>query len=392
MTTVLLTAAEPSGDAMGASLMRVLRELRPGVRFIGAGGSAMRAEGLIGDLPTEQLAVMGPVDALKALPRARTITRGVVELCSHYRPDVAVFIDSWSFSKMVAEKVKAVSPSTKLVKLAAPQVWASRPKRAKMAAELFDVILCLLPFEPALFAGEGGAAQFIGNPNFQETRARLGAVGNFRERHNLTSQRLLLILPGSRRGEVKRLMPVFGATYAAVRQRFSDVRGVVVAAQNVAAQVQAQAEQWEQSALIVPGKERFDAFHAADVALAASGTVTTELALAHTPMVTAYRLGPLTAFWAKRVMITPYISVLNVAAGEEIIPERVQSACTAERLTAELVLLLSDENVRARQISAFETLLPQLLGTEDPSRAAARAILALIDGEDGGDLDSSAAG
>lgn len=392
MTTILLTAAEPSGDAMGAALMRALRKERPDISFIGAGGGKMREEGLLGDLSTEELAVMGPVDALAAWPRARRLVKELRVLAGAEPPDAAVLIDSWAFSKMVAEGLRASGVTAPLLKLAAPQVWASRPRRAEAAASLFDRILCLLPFEPRYFEAVGGSACFIGNPNFQDAASVPRSGEAFRARHNLGEDPVLICLPGSRGGEIKRLMPVFEEALVDIAAKVPGLRAVIVAADSVADRVRGEAASWQVSPLIVPSAERYDAFDAGDVALAASGTVSTELAIAGTPMVIGYILGPITAFWARRVVTTPYISVLNVAAQDMLIPERVQEACRPEQLAADVVRLFNNDEARRQQLSAFRRLLPELLGHEDPAELAAREVFALIDREDGRDLDRSAAG
>ncbi|MEM9840022.1 MAG: lipid-A-disaccharide synthase [Pseudomonadota bacterium] len=392
MTTILLTAAEPSGDAMGTALMRALREMEPDITFIGAGGVQMRGEGLRGDLPTEKLAVMGPVDALAAWPRARSIVSGLNTLAAQEKPDAAVLIDSWSFSRMVADGLRKSGITAPMIKLAAPQVWASRPKRAEAAAELFDRILCLLPFEPQYFEEAGGSATFIGNPNFRSVASQERSAEAFRTRYELGDEPVLICLPGSRGGEVKRLMPVFGTAVTEIVRRVPGVRPVIVAADNVADAVATEAEAWSALPLIVPSAERFDAYAAADVALAASGTVSTELAICETPMVIGYILGPVTAFWARRVVTTPYISVINVAEQAFVIPERVQEECRPEQLAADVIRLFTDDEARRQQLSAFRRILPTILGTEDPAELAAREVLSLVHGENRGDLDSSAAG
>ncbi|MEM1410472.1 MAG: lipid-A-disaccharide synthase, partial [Pseudomonadota bacterium] len=324
MTTILLTACEASGDAMGASLMEELRALRPETRFIGGGGAAMQAAGLKHSLPTDRLAVMGPWDALLALPRALKLCRQLADLSAQMKPDAAVLIDSWAFSKLAAQAIRKASPGTKLVKLAVPQVWASRPQRAAVAAELFDLLLCLFAFEPAYFEREGGSAAFVGNPNFQMA-AKVPRSGDaFKERRGLTDGRIVALLPGSRAGELKHLLPIYRETAQCLCSQVPDLRLVMVAAPAMFDRLRQEVATWANPVLVVSAEERMDVFAASDVALAASGTVTTELAIAGTPMVVAYKIGPLTAFWAKRVITTEFITILNIAAGREVVPERIQ--------------------------------------------------------------------
>ncbi|MBB4659391.1 lipid-A-disaccharide synthase [Parvularcula dongshanensis] len=391
--TFLLSAVEPSADAMGADLMRALRGALPvPPRFVGCGGDAMRAEGLDSAFDVRALSVMGLGDAVRAVPAALAAAGRLAKIAREEAPEAAVLIDAWGFSRLAAPRIKRASPSTRLVKLAAPQVWASRPERAATAASLFDLILTLLPFEPPLFEAEGGRAAFVGNPNFQAVAKTPRSGDAFRARHGLGEERLLAVLPGSRRSEVERLMPTFGDAVDGVSKEVPGTRIVVVAAPAVEAEVRSACARWTNEALIVPAAERFDAFEAAEAALAASGTVTTELALCGVPMVVGYKVGRLTAAWARRILITDTVTILNIAAGERVVPERLQEDCTPEQLRADVVRLLTDDEARRRQLSAFRRVLPRLVGSGDAAARAAEEIVALLKREDGADLDASAQG
>ncbi|MEO1042321.1 MAG: lipid-A-disaccharide synthase [Pseudomonadota bacterium] len=390
--TILLAACEPSGDALGASLMAALNTLSPGIRFIGGGGPLMAKQGLENPLDTDQLAVMGPADALAAIPKALGLASSLAKLARDEQPDAAVLVDSWVFSKLLAGKIKKKAPETKLIKLGVPQVWASRPQRAAVASELFDLLLCLLPFEPKHFTELGGNAVFVGNPNYQLASSTPRSGPAFRAKHEIGDAPLLLLLPGSRTGEVKRLLPVFEATLEDLAARVPGLRIAVIAAPAVEERVRTAVETWGGQPLIVPPDERFHAFDAGDVALAASGTVTTELALAGTPMVVTYKVAPLAAFYAKRVITTPFVTILNIMAGEAVIPERIQQECMPSQLSADIIRLFQDDDARRRQISAFRRMLPSLIGSHDAAERAAQEILTLVDGENCGDLNGSTAG
>ncbi|MEM9810125.1 MAG: lipid-A-disaccharide synthase [Pseudomonadota bacterium] len=392
MRTILLSASEPSGDALGAALMKALHDQDPDTRFIGGGGPLMIEAGLENPLPTDQLAVMGPTDVLAVIPRALGLASALGKLSHAHKPDAAILIDSWSFSKVVAEKIRARSPDTKLIKLGVPQVWASRPHRAQTAAELFDLLLCLLPFEPAYFTAVGGKAEFVGNPNFQNAASHPRSGPAFRARHTIGDAPLLLMLPGSRSGEVKRLLPVYQQTLGELRGKIPGLKIAIITAQAVEAKVRADVSTWGHDIIIVPPQERFNAFDAGDVALAASGTVSTELALTGTPMVITYKVGPIAAYYAKKILTTPYVTVLNIAADDEVIPERLQDECMPSQLSADIVRLFQDDDARRRQISAFRRLLPNLIGSHDAAEAAAQAIRTLIDEKSSRDLDSGAEG
>ncbi|WP_162178329.1 lipid-A-disaccharide synthase [Parvularcula oceani] len=388
--TLLLSAVEPSADAIGAELLEALRARLPGARFVGCGGAAMAAAGFSSAFDTAPLCVMGLGDALRAVPQAKRRAAELARLARSEGADAAVLIDAWGFSRLTAQALGRTSPATKRVKLAAPQVWASRPGRTRAVRDLFDLVLALLPFEPPLFEAEGTRAVFVGNPNFEAVSRTPRSGPAFRARHGLDGAPLLAVLPGSRKGEASRLLDIFADASDASARDVPGLRPVIVAAPAVEALVRDHARNWARPPLVVGPEERFDAFDAADAAIAASGTVTTELAMCGTPMVVAYKVGALTEAWAKRVLITDTVTILNVAAGERVIPERLQDSCTPEQLTADIVRLFTDDAARRRQLSMFRRVLPQLLG---PGRAADRAageIAALLQGEDRLHLDAGA--
>jgi lipid-A-disaccharide synthase len=193
-------------------------------------------------------------------------------------------------------------------------------------------------------------------------------------------------------GEIKRLLPIYRETFEEVCERIKGLRAAIIAASSVEDHVRREVSRWDTDVIIVPPTDRFNAFDAGDVALAASGTVTTELALTGTPMVVTYKVGPLVAAWARKVITSPYVTILNVAAGEPVVPERLQEEATPVQLSADIVRLLQDDEAKRLQSSAFRRLLPQLLGPKNPAAAAAEAVLRLVDGDDRRDLDGGAAG
>lgn len=379
--TILLAAVEPSADALGAALLRALRPLFPGARFIGCGGPQMAAEGFTSAFDTSPFSVMGFTDVARVIPLAWKRARQIAAMCATEQVDVAVFVDGWTFSRLASKRIRALSPRTRIVKYGAPQIWASRPQRIDFVKEHFDLVLTLLPFEPPYFQRAGVPAEFVGNPNFEAVARAPRSGHTFRARYDLGAAPILCVLPGSRRTEVRRLLQPFGAAVEAVAARVPGLVVVLPVAPAVEADVRAQILEWPFEPLLVPSTERFDAFEAADVALAASGTVTTELAMTDTPMVVGYRVDGLTARWARRVLITPYVTIINVYAGELIIPERIQEACTPEQLAADVTRLFLDDEARRRQLSAFRRLLPGLVGRGQSAETAARAVLRLANGE-----------
>lgn len=388
----LLAAVEPSGDALGAALLRELMKRYPDASFTGCGGPMMAEVGFRSLFDIDAFAVMGFTDVARVLPAAWARARDLAQICAKERIDVAVFVDGWSFSRLSAKRIRKRAPGTRIVKYSAPQVWASRPQRVEFVRDHFDLVLTLLPFEPPLFEKHGTRAVFVGNPNFEQVATTPRSGPAFRGRYDLGAVPLLAVLPGSRKGEVSRLLDPFGDAVTEAAGKIPGLTPVIPAAPAVEPLVRKSVEAWPIRPLVVPASERFDAFEAADVALAASGTVTTELAMSDTPMVVGYRVDGLTAYWARRVLVTEYVSILNVFAGEEIIPERLQDDCTPEQLAADIVRLFRDEDARRRQLSAFRRLLPSLIGRGNAAVQAAGAISGLIDVEQGLDLYQRAQG
>jgi lipid-A-disaccharide synthase len=357
---VLLTAVEPSGDAIGAGLIASVRARKPETVFIGCGGAAMAGAGLESLFDIAPLSVIGLGDVLRAAPAAIRRADMIAEAVLREKPDVAVLIDGWAFARLVAMRLKKLSPETMLLKLAAPQVWASRPGRVKFVKSHFDAVLCLLPFEPSYFHAAGVRAEFIGNPNFQAAWRARGDGAAFRARHRLGDAPLLAVMLGSRKTEVRRLSRPFGEAVALLSDRVPGLRVVSAVAPSVDRLARAKLSGFRGDPVIVGPDEKNDAMAAANVGLTASGTASTELAINRTPMVVGYRLDPVTAIWAQAVLKTPYVSIINVAAGRFVIPELLQAECNGPNLAGALLQLFNDPEVYVEQASAFDTTLKSL--------------------------------
>jgi lipid-A-disaccharide synthase len=379
----MMVAVEASADELGASLAVALRErLGPDMRLVGVGGQRLRAQGMLSAFDPAALAVVGVFNAIAAYPEVRRRARQTAALAVAERPDVAILIDAWGFNLRVARALRRVDPKLPLIKYVAPQVWATRPGRARTLARTVDKLLTIHSFDARYFEGEGLSTTFVGNPTLN--RDFSGADGlRFRGLIGATpDEPIVLLLPGSRVGEVDRLMPVFEAVVRKLRAERPRLRIVLAVAESVAGKVMAQLVNWPHMPAVVRGEpSRLDAMRAATVALACSGTVTTELALAGCPMVVTYRLGPLTHAVAKFLIRTPYITLLNVAADAFVAPERVQSACRDDILFADLARLLDDEGCRSRQIAAQSAAL-QLMrgGIAQPIEAAADVVMGILRG------------
>jgi lipid-A-disaccharide synthase len=376
----MLVAGEPSGDALGGQLMVQLRRLTNGaVTIIGVGGRHMRQAGLQSLYSIDETAVIGLRDVAPRLARILARAREAADFAVAQRPDLTVLIDSTDFMRRVAGRIKARAPDLRVVKYVSPQVWASRPGRAKALARAFDHMLCLFPFEPPFYAQAGLPATFVGNPVIERTpppgegarlRARLG-IG--------AEERVVTLLPGSRGSEVRFLWPPFQAAIDQVAAAKGPLRVLLPTVSTVAPQVRAQVAAWGRPVTILESEsDKWGAFQAADVALAASGTVATELALAGAPMVVGYKVGWLTALAARRIMTVKYLNILNIILDERAVPELLQEECTPANLAREMIALLSDRSARATQAAKVAAALQKLgLGEASPSLRAAEAILTL---------------
>lgn len=377
---IWLVAGEDSGDQLGAKLMRALREVAPGATFGGVGGEAMAEAGFVSLFPLDDVAVMG---YLPVLARARTLLRRIRETADDViaaRPDALVIIDSPGFTHAVAKRVRKAAPGIPIVNYVSPSVWAWRPWRAKGMRPFIDHVLALLPFEPEAHRRLGGPpCTYVGHPLI-ERLADLRPDPEEQARREAKPVPLV-ILPGSRRSEIERLMPVFGAALATVAAQIP-VDVVLPAVPRHRERIVALTQAWSVPVRIVSREgDKHAAFRGARAALAASGTVTLELALAGVPTVVAYKVSRIEEVIARRLIQVPSIVLPNLILDRNAMPEFVQADCTPDRLAAALLPLLQDGPEREAQVSALERLddLTILPDGGTPSRAAAGVVLALIE-------------
>ncbi len=375
---VLLTALEASGDALGAGLMRVLRRrLGADVRFVGVGGAEMVAEGLTSAFDVAELSIVGIVEGLLASGRAARRARELADMAVRERADVAVLIDSWGFSYFAASQLRRRLPGLRLIKYVAPQVWATRPGRARATARAFDHLLSIISFEAPIFEKAGALVTFVGHPALGPDRPK-GNADRFRSKIGAgPDEPILLVLPGSRHSEIARLAQPFQAAATQLKGERPGLRLAVVAAGPVMDQVRDWVATWPVEAVVVDDPaDKGDAMAATRAALACSGTVTTELAAAGCPMVVGYRLGPLTYQIARRIVRSRYITLLNIAAGAMIAPELIQADCTGPGLAKRLRPLIDDDSARRSQSEAQTAALQGLgLGVGPPAELAADAVI-----------------
>lgn len=380
--TVMLVAAEASGDDRGAGLARALKARlgEAGVRFVGVGGARMRAEGVDSPFDIADLSIFGLLEGLLAWRKVVRRADETAALAAAAHPDVAVLIDSWGFTLRVAHRLRRQDPALPLVKYVGPQVWASRPGRAKVAARAYDLLLSIHAFDAPAFEAAGLRTVFVGNAALAVDFSRADPARLRKEIGAAPDEPILLVLPGSRPSEIARVLPAFEDAVNRLKAERPGLHVVIPAAPTVAEAVKAQVAGWPHRAYVVEGEgAKLDAMKAATVALACSGTVTTELALAGCPVVVGYRLGPVTHAILKRLIRTRYITLFNIAVQAFVAPEFVQDDCNGPALACAVAERLDDPLLRARQVAAQnEALLKMGRGGPDPNVAAADAVLRLI--------------
>jgi lipid-A-disaccharide synthase len=346
----------------------------------------MQAEGLDSLFPIDDLSVMGIAEVLPKYPHLKRRLTQTVNDAIAWSPDALITIDSPDFSLRLARRVKQVT-SVRTIHYVAPSVWAWRPGRAKKMARYIDHVLALLPFEPPYMEAEGMRADFVGHPVVAEPVASEGDVLAFRKTHSIGDAPVVLVLPGSRKSEVARLLPIFEHSLKAVLAARPDAHVVIPAAAPVAETVIRAATQWQTQPLVLDGRvpsglgaAKRAAFRAADVALAASGTVSLELAACGTPMVVAYDMNWFSWQIMSRLARIDTVTLVNLVAEQRVVPEFLGPACKPDAVAAALLDLLNNDAARSAQISAMEDTMQRLgRGGEPPGLRAARAVLDGLD-------------
>jgi lipid-A-disaccharide synthase len=375
---IYLAAAEASGDKLGASLMAALKRKSPGVRFSGVGGGAMQAEGLISQYPMSDLAAFGFADVIKSFSRLKRRISETADAIIAARPAAVVLIDSFGFSFRVARLVRTRAPEIPIIKYVAPQVWVWRQGRAKAMRPYFDHTLALFPFEPEVHRDLGGPpCTYVGHPLLELLgKLRPGTEDNARREQKPP---VLLVMPGSRRSELRSLMVTFGEAISLLAQKCGTFELLLPTLPHLETEVREAGSAWPvPPAIVTTDAEKFSAMRRARVAIAASGTATLELALAHVPHAGAYRVRWWEAAIA-RMMVKVKIALLpNILLNERIVPELLQEDCTAGKVAAAVAPLLESGAERARQLEAFARLDAILAVPEPPSERAAAIILELL--------------
>ena len=376
---ICLVAAEESGDALGADVTDALRAIDPQVQLSGIGGARMRERGVSSDVDMSGLAVVGLFEGLKAFDRVKIAVEAAANHIAKLNPDAVVLIDSWGFMWRLARALKERGLHAKRIKLVGPQVWATRPGRARVLAQWCDHLLCIHAFEQPYYVRWGPPTTVIGNPAMH--RMKKGDAAAFRSTHGIASNmRLIGLLPGSRPAEIRRVMPTLVAAVSRLCAGHTDRQIVCVAAPSVEAAVREAAKTWPFPHVIsTSDAEKPNAFAAMEVAIASSGTVTTELGVQGAAVVSGYRLGWLT--WAiLRLLLfkSPYATLMNVAAGREVAPEFIQTKFTPDNLVRAAERLLSNPAALEAQRAAQAEALKAMAGPGRPAaEIAAETILKL---------------
>ena len=382
---IVLVAGEESGDQLGAPLMRALKVRTGGmVRFAGVGGRKMAAEGLASLFPIDDLAIIGFAAIPRRLPLILRRIRDTAKLVVATRPDALVIIDSPDFTHRVARRVRAAAPSIPILDYVSPSVWAWRPGRARAMRAYVDHVLALLPFEPRAHARLGGPpCTYVGHP-LLERLAELRPSAQEAE-HRLAEPPVVLVLPGSRSAEIRRLLATFGEALALLAAGRPPPEIVLPTLPHLRERITAATADWPlRPRIVVEHEDKQAEFRLARAALAKSGTVTLELALAGVPMVAAYKVSWIEEIVARLAIQVPSAILPNLILEENVVPEFLQRDCTPQNLAAALVPLLAQSPQRRRQIDAFGRLDAVMRleggkngGSESPSRRAADIVLGL---------------
>ncbi len=343
--TIYLVTGEPSGDLLGARLMRAMKKkYQDKVSFIGVGGESMIREGLNSLFNIKDLAVMGLAEVIPSIPLVLKRLNQTVQDIIDKKPDIVMTIDSFSFSARVHKKLKKLKFKNPHVHCVAPQVWAWKKGRAKKVGSYMNHLFCLLPYEEQYFTPYNMPTTFIGHPVI-EGGADSGNASLFKQTHNIPDNTTVLtMLPGSRKNEVAFLMDMFMKATENLQQKHKNLFVVIPTVATVSDKLKNMLKNWDIPHVIVEGEQaRYDAFAASDVAMAASGTVSLELALAGVPHLIAYRVNKLTGILAKKLLKIKYVNLINILSDKEIIPELLQEKCTIQNLTDTIELLLKNK-------------------------------------------------
>ncbi len=380
--SIFLLAGEASGDALGSKLMTaIFKATDNGATFHGVGGPKMQALGLKSLFPMEHLSIVGFVEIIPHIPRLLGYIKEAAYEIERLKPDVVVTIDAPAFNFRVVERLRKDGYSGKIIHYVAPSVWAYKPERARRVAAVYDHVLALLPFEPPYFEKARVDCTYVGHPVVEEPFAE-GAGAMFRAKHHIDHDvPVLCLMPGSRKGELKRHLPIFAETVRILSAQLRDLHCVVIATPQTSSTVLNATKDWFTPTIIVAKEEdKIHAMAACNVALVKSGTSTLEAAMAELPMVVAYRANPISAYMLKKMIQVKYVSIINLIMKEEVIPELLQENCTPHKLALAVEKLYRGSHIQLEQHEKAQAALHQLGLMQDlaPSDKAAQKVLEFV--------------
>ncbi len=379
---IYLVAGEPSGDALGSRFMQAMRKKTNGkVEFYGVGGESMENQGLKSLFDISDLAIMGLSEVIPSIPKVLKLISHTVEDIVKVKPDVVITIDSWSFGSRVQKALRKRNLNIPQVHYVAPQVWAWKKKRAKTMYKYVDHLMTLLPQEPKYFTPYGLDTTFVGHPVI-ESKVVTGSGEEFRKKFNIADdKRIMAVLPGSRHNQVAKLLPVFLETAQKIYDEDNSFCFVIPTVKTVVKRVRKMAEESNLPIIVVENEEdRHNAFNAAEIAVAASGTVALELAIANIPHVIAYKVSPISAMLVRRFLHIQFVNLSNILLGREIIPELLQERCISGNIKSYISELLSKKDQYENQMDGFDKVRKILgMSEQTPSENACDVILKIIE-------------
>ena len=379
---VYLIAGEPSGDMLGARLMRALKDKNASIEFIGVGGDNMQKEGLNSLFNITDLAIMGLVEVIPSIPKVLRHIKNTINDIILKKPDVVITIDSWSFSARIHKALRKKGIKVLQMHYVAPQVWAWKKRRAKTMYKYIDHLLTLFPHEPAYFTPHNLPTDFIGHPAIESSMLTIDTQ-DFREKYNIPeTKKIALVLPGSRHNEVANLLPIFIETIEKIKAKHKDLFFVLPTVPTVENRVRQILKEHNSDILVINTQiERYKAAKLSSVAIAASGTVALELAIINIPHLVCYKVPFLTAWIARHFTNIKYVNLTNILLNKLIVPELLQENCSKEIISQNIEMLLDEKSaLYQKQKEGFIELRESLgVGKLNPSQKAAEIILKLIE-------------
>ena len=378
---IYLIAGEPSGDMLGARLMRALKEKDENISFLGVGGDNMQKEGLNSLFDITDLAIMGLVEVIPSIPKVLRHIKNTVNDIIEKKPDIVITIDSWSFSARIHKKLRKLGIKVTQLHYVAPQVWAWKKKRAKTMYKYIDHLLTLFPNEPKYFTPYNLSTDFVGHPAIESSMINIDTC-SFKEKYHIKdNQKIVLILPGSRHNEVANLLPSFIETANKLKENDKNLFFILPTVKTVEKRVRNMLETLNSDILVLTTQEeRYQASRLASLAIAASGTVALELAIISVPHLVAYKVPSLTAFIARHFTNIKYVNLTNILLDKPIVPELLQEECNLENLYKTSNQLLDTSSLLYNNEKQGFQELRKVLGVGElkPSQKSAEIILNLI--------------